>query len=208
MLHSELIPAPQKDSKRLMVMLHGLGDSIEGYRWMPETLDLPWLNYLLVNAPDEYYGGFSWFDYPDDMGPGILRSRRLLFKLLDDLQAQGFAPDQTTLGGFSQGGLMTVDAGLRYPHRLAGLVDISGWVYEVEKLLAELSPVAKQQRLLINHGQFDPLIPFDPVKEQAQKLKANGLQVEWHEFPKAHTIYGHEEIAVIRDFVKAGYDSH
>ncbi len=45
-----------------MVMLHGLGDSIEGYRWFPEAMGLPGMNYLLVNAPDEYYGGYSWFD--------------------------------------------------------------------------------------------------------------------------------------------------
>src|SRR5271170_1565561 len=42
MLHTELIPAAEKSS-RLMVMLHGLGDSIEGYRWMPETIGFPWL---------------------------------------------------------------------------------------------------------------------------------------------------------------------
>ena len=40
MLHTELIPATEKSS-RLMVMLHGLGDSIEGYRWWPEALGLP-----------------------------------------------------------------------------------------------------------------------------------------------------------------------
>ncbi len=79
MLHSEFIPATQKSSRRLMVMLHGLGDSLEGYRWLPELLDLPWLNYLLVNAPDDYQGGYSWFNYPHDLGPGVLRSRRLLF---------------------------------------------------------------------------------------------------------------------------------
>ena len=61
MLDSELIPAREK-SNRLLIMLHGLGDSIAGYRWMPEALDLPWLNYLLVNAPDQYYGGYSWYD--------------------------------------------------------------------------------------------------------------------------------------------------
>ncbi len=188
-----------------MVMLHGLGDSIEGYRWMPGALDLSWLNFLLVNAPDEYFGGFSWFDYPDNMGPGILRSRKLLFELLDDLRAKGFT--EITLGGFSQGGLMSIDVGMRYPHKLAGLVDISGWVYEIETLLKERSPVAGEQRLLITHGPFDPLIPFDEVKEQAQTLKGAGLKVEWHEFPKAHTIYGHEEIAVIREFVRAGYES-
>src|SRR5580693_6745082 len=140
MLHSELVPASEENSKRLMVMLHGLGDSIEGYRWMPQALDLPWLNFLLVNAPDKYYEGYSWFDYPDNIGPGILRSRKLLTELLDELRGKGHPPEQITLGGFSQGGLMAVDAGLRYPQRFAGLVDISGWVFEIEKLLKELSP--------------------------------------------------------------------
>ena len=54
MLTTELMPAAQRDSRRLMVVLHGLGDSMEGYRWLPSALRLPWLNYLLVNAPDEY----------------------------------------------------------------------------------------------------------------------------------------------------------
>src|SRR5580704_6055069 len=103
MLHSELIPAPEKNSRRLMVMLHGLGDSIDGYRWLPEALNLSWLNYLLVNAPDDYYGGFSWFNYPNDIAPGIIRSRKLLFDLLDDLRTKGFPADQITLAGFSQG---------------------------------------------------------------------------------------------------------
>jgi phospholipase/carboxylesterase len=205
MLHSEFVPASDRNSKRLMVMLHGLGDSIEGYRWMPETLALPWLNFLLVNAPDKYYEGWSWFDYPDNMGPGVVRSRKLLFDLLDDLRGRGYASEHITLGGFSQGGLMTVDVGLRYPHRFAGLVDISGWVFEIDKLLADLSPAAREQRLLITHGPFDPLIPFDPVREQANKLKLAKLKVDWRQYPKGHTIYGQEEISAIREFVKAGY---
>src|SRR6266568_3765549 len=102
-LHTELIPAREKDSRRLLLMLHGLGDSIEGYRWMPEALDLPWLNYLLVNAPDEYYGGYSWYDFAGDNLPGILRSRKLLFELLDEQVKAGFDAGQTVLGGFSQG---------------------------------------------------------------------------------------------------------
>jgi phospholipase/carboxylesterase len=204
-LESVFIPAAEKGSRRLMVMLHGLGDSVEGYRWLPEAMDLPWLNFLLVNAPDAHYGGYSWFDYPDNMTPGILRSRKLLTELLDGLQIKGFAPQDVTLGGFSQGGLMTMDAGLRYPHRLAGLVDISGWVFEIEKLLKELSPVAREQRLLISHGPYDPLIPFEPVRQQARTLKDAGLTVEWHEFPKGHTIYGEEELSALREFVRAGY---
>ena len=205
MLHSEFISAAEKNSKKLMVMLHGLGDSIEGYRWLPQALNLPWLNFLLVNAPDEHYEGFSWFDYPNDVAPGIFRSRKMLFNLLDDLRAKNFPAEQITLGGFSQGCLMTIDVGLRYPHRFAGLVGISGWVFEIENLLKELSPVAKEQRLLVTHGPFDPIIPFDPVRGQIQKLKSAGLKIEWREFPKAHTIYGGAEISAVREFVRAGY---
>lgn len=205
MLRGEMIAAADKKSRRLFVVLHGLGDSIEGWRWFPGALDLPWMNYLLVNAPDQYYGGYSWFDYPGDIAPGIHRSRKLLFDLLDDLRAKGFPPDQITLGGFSQGCLMSIETGLRYPHRLAGIVCISGWVFEAEKLIQDLTPVAKSQRLLITHGRFDPLLPFAEVHRQAQQLKAASLSVAWHEFPKEHTIYGVEEIEVIRKFVKAGY---
>lgn len=204
MLHSELIPAADKNSRRLMVMLHGLGDSIEGYQWFPEAMNLPWLNYLLVNAPDEYFGGFSWFEI-SDMLPGVQRSRKLLFELLDDVQKKGFASQDITVGGFSQGCVMSVEAFLHYPHPLAGVVGISGWVCETENTFQELSPVAKTQRLLMTHGVSDPIVPIERVRPQIPRLKAAGLNVEWCEFPKAHTIHGEPELAVIREFVRAGY---
>jgi len=206
MLHTKLIPAAEKNSRRIFVVLHGLGDSMEGWRWLPTALDLPWLNYLLVNAPDDYYGGYSWFDYPGDIVPGIHRSRRLLFTLLDELRAKGHPADQIILGGFSQGSLMSVETGLRYPHRLAGIVGLSGWVFEIENLLRDLTPTARAQRLLITHGHYDPLLPFAESQRQVRQLQAAGVNVEWHEFPKEHTIYGAEEVAVIREFVRAGWN--
>jgi phospholipase/carboxylesterase len=204
MLHHEFIPALEKNSRALWIMLHGLGDSIEGYRWLPEAMRLPWMNYLLVNAPDEYYGGFSWFNFGGDIEPGVARSRKLLFELLDDQRAKGFAAERTILGGFSQGCLMSIDVGLRYPHRLAGIVGISGYVCKPEELVEQLSPVAFEQRLLVTHGTKDPLIRFADVREQINLLKSAGLKIEFHEFLKAHTIAGEEELEVIRDFVRAG----
>ena len=201
MLDSEFFPAADNTSKRLMIALHGLGDSTAGYRWLPLEMNLPWLNYLLVNAPDPYYGGFSWYDFTGDEGKGIRRSRALLVELLDGLRAKGFATEQTVLFGFSQGCLMTVDIGFRYPHRLAGLIGVSGYVHEPGKLLSELSPVAKEQRMLFTHGTKDPLIPFAEVRLQVEQLRAAGLQIDWREFAKAHTIAGAEELSVIRGFV-------
>ena len=204
-LHSDLIPALEKSSRRLFIMLHGLGDSVQGYRWLPDALNLPWLNYLLVNAPDEYYGGYSWYDFAGDIVPGVERSRRLLFQLLEAQEAKGFPSDQIILGGFSQGCLMSLEAGLRHPRRLAGIVGISGYVCNPEKLLRELSPVAFEQRILVTHGLFDPMVPFAAVREQINQLKAAGLKIEWHEFAKAHNIAGEQELNVIRQFVRKCY---
>jgi len=185
-----------------MVVLHGLGDSIEGFRWLPEALDLPWLNYLLVNAPDDYYGGYSWYDIYGDAVPGIERSRVELSALLDQLPASGFNPAQTVLFGFSQGCLMTLEVGIRYPHRLAGLVGVSGYVHNPVELMRAASPVARAQRFLVTHGTADPLLPIGPVRDQIAQLKGEGLPIEWHEFAKAHTIAGEAELAVIREFVR------
>lgn len=204
-LHTELIRAKEQNSGRLLIMLHGLGDSIEGYRWLPEELKLPWLNYLLVNAPDEYYGGYSWYDFAGENLPGVKRSRQLLFDLLDEQARSGFETSETVICGFSQGSLMATDVGLRYPRRFAGIVGISGYICEPDKLVAELSPVAFQQRVLITHGTIDPMIPFALVREQINLLKAAGLRIEWHEFVKGHTIAGEPELGVIRNFIRLGF---
>lgn len=205
LLTTEFVPAAEAKSKRLMVVLHGLGDSVAGFRWLPTELNLPWLNYLLVNAPDRYYQGFSWYEFGGDPEPGIVRSRQLLFGLLDAQRTNGFATDQTIVCGFSQGCLMTWETGLRYPHRLAGLVGISGYVHDEERALKELSPVAREQRFLITHGAGDPMIPFDAVKRQVQVMKGAGMNIDWREFVKGHTIAGEEELSVIRDFVRGSF---
>jgi phospholipase/carboxylesterase len=205
MLVTDFIPAADQKNQRLMVVLHGLGDSMEGYRWLPPTLKLPWLNYLLVNAPDGYYMGYSWYDFGGDPVPGIKRSRELLFNLLDEMREKNFPTEQTILFGFSQGCLLTHEVGLRYPVLLAGLVGVSGYAHEPEKMLQELSPVAKEQKFLITHGTHDALVPFNAVKEQMQMLKNAGIQIDWREFRKAHTIAGEDELGVIRDFVRARF---
>jgi phospholipase/carboxylesterase len=201
MLNAEFIAA--KGSKRLLVALHGLGDSPAGYRWMPEELGIPNLNYLLVNAPDTYYSGYAWYDFSGNEAAGILRSRKLLIELLDAQRNSGFPTEETVLFGFSQGCLMTIDVGFRYPHRFAGLVGVSGYVHEPEELLRERSAVAGQQRMLFTHGTMDPLVPCAQVRKQVEMLQANGLSIEWMEFPKAHNIAGEVELAAIRRFVES-----
>jgi phospholipase/carboxylesterase len=201
MLQNEFIAATEPNSRRLMLVLHGLGDSMAGYRWLPPALRIPRLNYLLVNAPTPYFGGYSWYDFAGDAGPGIEISRKHLFSLLDKQREAGFPTDQTVLFGFSQGSLLGLEVGLRYPHQLAGIIGISGYVHEPDRLVQELSPAAKNQRLLVTHGTKDALLPIGPTREAVSKLQSAGVPIQWHEFEKEHTIAGEDELRVIREFV-------
>ena len=205
MLDTVLIPSASGDSRRVMVVLHGLGDSPDGFRWLPEAMQLAWLNYALVRAPDSYYGGFSWYDIYGSPGPGVIRSRKLLFELLEDLEKK-ISADNITLFGFSQGCLMSMEVAAHYPRRLAGIVGVSGYVHEPETMIKELSPTAPTQRILITHGTQDSIVPIERARPQFVLLQQNGFQIDWREFVKGHTIAGDEELDIIRSFVRAGYE--
>ena len=133
-LTTRFIPAKVTNSPWLTIVLHGLGDSMDGYIWMPHVLDMPWMNYLLVNAPDPYFQGFSWYDiFGENPTIGINRSRKLLLELLAEMQKNGFPLEKTYLFGFSQGCLMVLETGFQCSRKLAGIVGISGYVEDLEK---------------------------------------------------------------------------
>lgn len=178
--------------------MHGRGDSIDGFRFLPDALALPSLEYVLLNAPDPYYTGWSWYDLPPHQAPGILRSRAAIFAELDAIIASGIAPSDILLFGFSQGCLMAIDVGLRYPQPLGGVCGCSGYVFFTERIAAEATPHAKHMPWLITHGRFDDMLPIDTTREQVALLRAAGIPVEWHEFDKDHTIDPDDELPLLR----------
>lgn len=187
------VPAPVPGSRApLTVVLHGLGDSLNGWSFLPAALRLPEMSYLFLNAPDPYYGGFSWYDFQGDMEPGVVRSRGLLLELLEELEAQGVHASNVFLLGFSQGCLMSVDVALHAPKPLAGVVGISGYVGFPEQYPAAFGPAAKSQRLLVTHGELDPVVPFEPAKAQFETLEAQGISLEFRAYPKVHTVLPEE----------------
>jgi len=206
-LKTEFIPAtditndPQSPTKKLMIVLHGLGDSSEGYKWLPSEMRRSDISYLLLNAPDAYYMGYSWFDIPGDATPGILRSREYLFRTVQELEAQGWKNENIALFGFSQGCLMVLDLALRYPKKFAAVIGISGYAAFLEEYPQAFSSCAKEQKILITHGSEDPMLPLHFTKPQMQKLQSLGLQLEWKEYKKEHTIDPEKEMSDIRAFL-------
>ena len=207
MLSTDFIPARQGGSRYLMLVMHGLGDSMEGYRSLVPELGIPEMNYLLINAPDHYVSGFSWYDIYENPEPGIIRSRKLLIDLLDHQNKEGFEYDHMFLFGFSQGCLMAVETGARCEHTLGGIIGISGYVQNPEALVKEKSEAAESQNFLITHGNADDIIPIEKSRPTFQYLSDSGLNIKWEEFSKAHSFEGEREFQVIRDFVNQSIKS-
>ncbi len=188
-------PPPEE---KVLVIFHGLGDSLHGFTWMPPQLGIDSLSYLLVNAPDDYFGGFSWFDFTGggtNMGPaigGIIRSRNLIQGLIKELMDQKIASENIILFGFSQGCLMALDAGLRSEVLLGGICGVSGWLAFQEEYPAKFSALAKSQKFLITHGFQDPLLPYALTKAQSQFLIKEGIDLNFKSYDKDHTILPEE----------------
>lgn len=190
------LPSSEK-SQRLMIVLHGLGDSSEGFHRLQEELDIPSFNYLLLNAPDSYYTGYSWYDI-DAPRSGVERSRKVLADVIAQTQREGYPPDQTFLFGFSQGCLMTLEFGSRYSPALAGYIGISGYCLSPAAILREMSPAANNGNWLITHGTEDELLPVAVTRAQIRTLNDAGFAIDYREYAKSHTIDSRRELPEIR----------
>lgn len=216
-LETRKIVASENPGRRLMIVLHGLGDTWEGWSWLPGELNVPWLDYLLVNAPIPYWEGRAWFSVqPSDlMGPRVrppqvpkeelAAGRHALMELIDAQIQGGYASDQIALLGFSQGCLMALDAGLHRPEPLAALIGISGWIHDVEGLIQQCSGSVRSTPILMTHGAADSVIPMGPVAEQARRLQQAGFNLVWQEFEKEHTVAGRAEVQFLARFLTAAY---
>jgi phospholipase/carboxylesterase len=197
---SVFMPAGE-DSGKLVVVLHGLGDSVDGFRWLPGALSLRRLNFLLINAPLSYYGGFAWYDPEEEPEHEIVRGRTRLRRLFAELEEQGWYPENLLLFGFSQGCVMATDFALRWQRPLAGVIGVSGYIFMPDDLSEEMVPEAKHQRWLITHGSYDSLLPLDRTRSQVRKLKRLGMQVDWLEVKKGHEMDPGQELAAIRAWI-------
>lgn len=188
-------------SGKLLVVLHGRGDSSQGFHWLPSALRLHGLDYLMPNAPDDYYGGRSWYDLPPDQEPGVLRSRKLLDQLFEELLDSGRDAADIALLGFSQGCLMTLEWGTRSDLDLAAYIGISGYCLDPASLLQEATAGVQPAHWLITHGTHDDVLPLETTRQQIQELADGGLEFPFEVYEKGHTIDPHRELPRVRQLI-------
>jgi phospholipase/carboxylesterase len=188
-------PASGQKPKGTIVLLHGWGANYQDLLSLAPYLDLPDTQFVFPNAPfDHPYGpsGRMWYDFPSDYSfigsaefgdrPDLTSSRQQLTELLAELPDHtGIPLSETILGGFSQGGAMTLDVGLNLP--LKALMVLSGYVHTpLKSTLAEPMPV------LLVHGRQDQVVPIQAAQQANSQLQALGVPVKYLEFNMGHEI--------------------
>ena len=198
-LNNIFIPS-KVPSKKLMVILHGRGDSSRGFTFLPSYLNIDEMNYLLLDAPYYYYGGFSWYDLPPNQLEGIVSSSAILAEILDTLFEEEFNAYESFLFGFSQGALLTFEFGARYEKVLAGYIAVSGYIYDTNNLLEEMNPNVNNSNWLCTHGTYDGVLPYYSSKGQVETLQNGGFDIEFKSYDKDHTI-AEDELQMIKEWI-------
>ena len=119
---------------------------------------------------------------------GIADSAERIRALIARENGRGIPTDRIVLSGFSQGGAMALQTGLRHSERLAGILALSGFLPLPGTVAAEASPANRDVPIFMAHGSHDPLVPLARAREAYQLLTRLGYRVEWHEYPIPHSV--------------------
>jgi phospholipase/carboxylesterase len=204
----EIQTAPSPDAA--VIWLHGLG--ADGYDFEPVVpeLRLPaWLRvrFVFPHAPvrpvtrNMGMPMRAWYDILQLGGgaedaAGIRASQALVEGLVERELGRGVPARRVVLAGFSQGGAIALQTGLRYSERLGGILALSTYLPLAARLAAERSPANRDLPIFMVHGTLDPMIPIARARESHAALQALGYGVEWREYAMPHSVCA-EEIADI-----------
>jgi phospholipase/carboxylesterase len=197
-----------------IIWLHGLG--ADGHDFEPIVPELempsaPGVRFVFPHAPLQpvtINGGAvmrAWYDVTGDGqqdAAGIRASQARVEALIARERARGIAVRAIVLAGFSQGGAIALQAGLRHPERLAGILALSTYLPLPETLEREASQANRDVPIFMAHGTQDPLIPLSWATRSRDRLKALAYAIEWHEYPMPHSVCA-EEIADIGRWLRA-----
>jgi len=199
-----------------VIWLHGLGADGNDFVPIVRELDLsglPGIRFIFPHArqiPVTVNGGYvmrAWYDITGaelvrrEDENGLRASQLEVEAFIAREKARGVPASRIVLAGFSQGCAMTIQAGLRHPEQLAGLLCLSGYVPLSSKLPTERSDVALSTPIFMAHGRHDNVVPFNRAEMSRDLLVSMGCQVEWHEYAMQHSVCL-EEVQAISAWLK------
>jgi phospholipase/carboxylesterase len=196
-----------------VIWLHGLGADGHDFTPVVEMLKLPDIRFILPHAPyqkitmNNGYEMRAWYDlfglnskHPQDQ-PGIEKMQAYIESLIALENQRGITNKNIILAGFSQGGAMALHTALRQKQALAGVLALSTYFPLHDQLPMQKTIESLVTPIFMAHGTFDEVITMDRCKQSLRVLQEHAYQIEWHEYPMAHSVHP-QEINDIRLFLQ------
>lgn len=202
---------PAEPPAASVIWLHGLG--ADGHDFLPvvEELELPerpGVRFVFPHAPLKAVtinGGLimrAWYDIvsleidQEVDEPGVRDSIGAIEGLIAAEKARGIPARSIVVAGFSQGGAIALETGLRHAERLAGILALSTYLPLRDALEKEASPANRDVPIFMAHGTLDPIVPYYVGRRSRETLEALGYPLEWHEYPMPHCVVEEEIVAI------------
>jgi phospholipase/carboxylesterase len=197
----ELETAP--NPRATVLLMHGLGADGNDFVPIAKELDLSAVGpvrFVFPNAPQipvTVNGGMrmpAWYDIVGaDLAKredeaGLRASRDAIEVLLAREKERGIPAERIVVAGFSQGCAMALLTGLRHAERLAGIVALSGYLPLAATTAAERHSANATTPIFMGHGQQDGVVLQSRASASHDALRALGYNVDWHEYPMAHSV--------------------
>jgi phospholipase/carboxylesterase len=217
-MHSELSTIeiqPKSAHKYSVIWLHGLGADGHDFEGIAPELHLNAetnIHFIFPNAPIQpvtINGGMkmrAWYDILEmslerkvDIA-GIYQSAKLLGQLIEQEMDKGISSEHILLAGFSQGGVIALHTGLRYPLKLAGIIGLSTYLPAPESLKTERSSANNTTPIFMAHGILDSVVAIESGKAVFHALNDLDYHVEWHDYLMEHSVCM-EEIEHLSTFI-------
>jgi phospholipase/carboxylesterase len=199
-----------------VIWLHGLGANGHDFEPIVEELNLPAqlaVRFILPHAPmmpvtiNNGYVMHAWYDIlAMDIGSqqdeaGIRESQQLVKLMIEDQIEQGIASERIVLAGFSQGGAVILQTGLRLDKPLAGLLALSTYLPLADTFAAEKSSANAHIPIFMAHGDSDPVVRPELAYRSRSLLEKYGYQLQWQEYSGMQHGVCEQEITHIRDWL-------
>ncbi|GAA5964686.1 hypothetical protein JCM3765_004353 [Sporobolomyces pararoseus] len=202
-----------------VIWSHGLGDSAEGWTDFADQVRrlVPNSQWIVTNAPlravtvNNGMRMGAWFDVKRIGGgpahediEGMLASIESIQSLVEQEGAKGIDREKIVIGGFSQGGILSLLTGLTSEKKLGGIAVLSGYLglTHEDRIKSLLSPHATSTPTFMAHGTLDPVISHDKAEKSVKYLTEElGMKhnLEWKSYDGLEHNLGREEM---RDFVE------
>ena len=207
--------ARNEDCAGTVIWLHGLGADAHDFEPIVPMLNLTRsVRFVFPNAPVRpvtINAGMemrAWYDI-DPRAPlggksDIDESVRLVGATIDRELASGVTDEQIVLAGFSQGGVIALELGLCHHKRVAGIMALSTYVHDHERLAERVSFASIDVPILMAHGLADPMIPITRAITSREVLLGLNYRIEWREYATGHQVCP-EEVADIGNWLNGIY---